>query len=391
MNHLLRLVIFLATALAVNPAVREHCECGRSAAQSITYEPPVAEGAYPDPEVARVSRSSHAHLITIQVGIPARKHEVYPMLRVELVSSNEGLTWSGKSNTADLRRRSPANSSILYKYDSRSRFFRSVDGGAHWERPAFHIAGQTTEAYARGLFRDKRAERVFHLLALHPRNAMTLYGTFKFDVFSAVGAKRFERTYDLPGIYVSVDGGNEWSLFSSNLRADSPVGISDTNPDVMMALAPNSVVKTVDGGKHWALVGQETELLKPAEQRGLAEALEKIEKIPGLLKRPPDAFSYLNLSIRQIAFEPGSSTTIYLVTNKGLYRTTNGGDSWCLLDIGIDKIDYIKSIFFEPEHPDVFYLGTEDKIVRSENWGCNFTAIFDWSKLTKSIPKLAHK
>jgi photosystem II stability/assembly factor-like uncharacterized protein len=185
---------------------------------------------------------------------------------------------------------------------------------------------------------------------------MTLYGIFTFNVFSAADPKTFERAYALPAIYVSVDGGNEWSLFTSDLRADSPLGISDKNPDVMMALAPNGVVKTVDGGKHWALVGQETELLKPAEQRGLTEALEKIDKIPGLLKRPADAFSYLNLSIRQIAFEPGSSTTIYLVTNKGLYRTTNGGDSWCLLDIGIDKIDYIKSIFFEPDNPNVFYL-----------------------------------
>jgi hypothetical protein len=139
-------------------------------------------------------------------------------------------------------------------------------------------------------------------------------------------------------------------------------------------------------------VGQHAELSKRAEQRGLAESLAELRKKG---ERFPlwnmESFSLLNLRIGQVAFEPGNSKVVYLVTNKGLYRSDDAGASWCLLDVGKDKIGYVKSLFFEPGNPSRIYVGTEDSILLSKDRGCHFQTIFDWPKLVKVFPELGQK
>jgi hypothetical protein len=390
-NRLSSIILGLAIVIGAKPVSSGTCKCGRGLGQRVLYEPPIADVGYPDPSVTRLTRSGRMRTIHIEVEIPVKKGEIFPVIYADLSSVNEGASWSRKSESKYFRWRSPADPKTVYEYGPEDRFLRSIDGGRHWVAPVFRIEGQEKEDFARRSLGRSHVTVDSHLVALHPNRASLLYARFTVSVFSEGDPNNYERSLDLPALYASMDGGDNWFEFAPSLRVDSPLGISPSDPNIMMAYAPSGVVKTVDGGKTWAPVGQQAELLRPAEQKGMAEAMAELrkkgERFPFWTKESGD---WLRLHIEQIAFEPGNSNVIYLVTNKGLYQSNDGGASWCLLQVGKDKIGYVKSLFFEPQNPSRIYVGTEDRIMVSEDRGCCFQTIFDWQKLVKVYPELGH-
>jgi len=226
------------------------------------------------------------------------------------------------------------------------------------------------------------------LAAVHPQNPATIYACFEVQFRRRKESGVMERMpQDLPGIYVSYDAGDNWSLLSSELRGFSAeghctLGINPSNPNMMIAHGRKGVVISRDGGRKWSPVGQQAELEKPAPLKGYAEALAE-RKRRGLKLERQWPFDWTYLIIMQIEFDPDSEKAVYLVTNKGVFKSEDGARSWCLLDTGTWILFGVGPLYIDPMNPKRIFLGTDKRVLVSEDAGCHFRIFFDWEEFAK--------
>jgi len=148
----------------------------------------------------------------------------------------------------------------------------------------------------------------------------------------------------------------------------------------MMAQAEKGLVRSQDGGRTWTPVGQQAELERPAEQKGRAEAIAELRR-RGDTTPIPGVAPVAKFQIFQIEFQPNDARVVYLVTNKGLYKSENGGDSWCLFVFGVPKLESIWSLAFDPDNQRKIFVGTESTVMVSSDGGCSFRTFFDYEQL----------
>ena len=78
----------------------------------------------------------------------------------------------------------------------------------------------------------------------------------------------------------------------------------------------------------------------------------------------------------QLRRNPQQGSIVYRVSNRGVYRSTDGGDAWCLLKIGLDMIDSTRSLAFDPGDSSRLVLGTRFGVVLLEEKGSRCRKIY---------------
>jgi len=78
----------------------------------------------------------------------------------------------------------------------------------------------------------------------------------------------------------------------------------------------------------------------------------------------------------QLRRNPQQGSIVYMVSNKGVYRSTDGGDAWCLLKIGLDMIDSTHSLAFYPGNSSRLVVGTRFGVVLLEDKGSRCRKIY---------------
>lgn len=314
------LVLLFAGCLAYGRAPAESCSCGKDVNEQTLYVGPASDGGFPYPSVVSITREKGGGEVRIRTGVMQGRRVIDILLR----SCDDGQTWISEGEYQRVLA-APSDPMFIYAYrDGYKLFWTSSDGGREWSRPAYEVDGRPAQDFVRSISGSPDAELQVAINAIDPRNPHVVYGTFYVWVYSNTREKKVEKTYDVPAMYVSHDAGNHWSLFSSfvgNLGSDPDaypaLGISPSNPNIMMAQASGGVVRSMDGGKKWTPVGQHAELNRRAELKGRAEAVaEAMIKDPAF--QPPQA-EFLNLHVYNILFRPDNSNLVYLVTNKGAY------------------------------------------------------------------------
>ena len=248
----------------------------------------------------------------------------------------------------------PADASVRYRTihfpSQRSYHERSTDAGKSWTRMKGRILGSDAEV-------DKGGTYFYH-----PREPLTLYqNSF------VLGWE-----YGFLGMLVSVDGGDTFRFMYES--AGSPaLAISRSNPEVMYGAGPAaSLLKSADGGKLWDLVGQ-NDLIRKTRVRmseaGTGASRASIDEWP--------------TEIHDIAIDPVDANRVYVATTKGLLRTENGGETWCVLNTGISRARAIHSIAIVPAQPDVLFVGTYKGLMRSVDRGCHWEWIDVLSRVQK--------
>lgn len=175
--------------------------------------------------------------------------------------------------------------------------YKSTDAGNTWQ----HL--------------DNAPSGIISKVLIHPTNPDILWA-------GAMG-NPYVRDNDR-GVYKSTDGGNSWTqvLFVSNQAGASDLVFSAANPDILyasfwdrirnnfesVAYGPNAkVYKSTDGGNTWTLLGG------------------------GL---PTGVMSRTGLAVSQT--NPDKVYAVFidtLFTPGGLYKSTNGGSTWTVLNI----------------------------------------------------------
>lgn len=144
------------------------------------------------------------------------------------------------------------------------------------------------------------------------------------------------------GVFKSVDGGVTWS---GNLFVNSPYSNGEVDviallitigpkPAIYASLAGHGLLKSIDEGLHWDIVG------------------------PGLP-------SYL---IPSMAGDPLDPQIIYAVGSNNFRRSMNGGQSWELNPSGLPGTDILR-VVIDQNNPTTLYISTQSGVYKSTNRG----------------------
>ena len=75
--------------------------------------------------------------------------------------------------------------------------------------------------------------------------------------------------------------------------------------------------------------------------------------------------------VRAIAFDPRNSATVFVGTQRGVYKSVDRGDHWRRANMTEGRI--VWSLKFHPNNPDIMFLGTEGSdVYKSEDGGDNW-------------------
>lgn len=165
------------------------------------------------------------------------------------------------------------------------------------------------------------------------------------------------------GLWRTEDSGQNWSPLTDQLPSMGVSGIAvDPNNSDIIYIATGDrdandyngvgVLKSTDYGETW-------------QTTGMAWNISDGVKSNWLIMHPND------------------SQTLYLASNDGLYKSTDGADSWQLLLTG-----NIREVALHPENAEIVYAVT-NRFYRSENGGNNFSTISDGLAPSSEINRLS--
>ncbi|MFK8014208.1 MAG: hypothetical protein AB8G17_02040 [Gammaproteobacteria bacterium] len=149
--------------------------------------------------------------------------------------------------------------------------------------------------------------------------------------------------YDFNTLYRSTDNGDTWTDVGTTLSDSSLDSIlqSPSDPDVFFALGWDGPYKSVDGGQTWAY----SAATLPLTNNGYVFA-------------------------RVGFFDPDDSDIALInISNRGNYRTTDGGATWESYGIGVPN-DFFRKLVHEPGNQSRVYMATgNNDLIYSNNGG----------------------
>jgi photosystem II stability/assembly factor-like uncharacterized protein len=198
---------------------------------------------------------------------------------------------------------------VMYAANDMGGVFRSADGGQNWQYLSRRLHG-------RGVID----------LAEHPTDPDILY------VQSTNGVER------------SADGGHSWQMLTAFQQADSsPSRLFIANPVVLteearrlnvLAIDPNQPDTLYAAGFHGAdetaQIDHRQTYLYRSRDRGMTW-----EVLPGGSEYQPPLRSFFKGIIRSVIIDPSDSDVLYVAGYDGVFRSTDGGQSWETLNKGL--------------------------------------------------------
>ncbi len=203
-----------------------------------------------------------------------------------------------------------------------------------------------------------------------------------------------ERLYLAPpgqGVYRSDDGGGSWRPAYGqegelqNARVETLL-MHPGDPDLVYAGTEAGVWRTVDGGEIWApfdtglppglgvrslALGQvtTTTLRLYAGSHGYGVYRREAVQAEGTGWQQTPPMNQEGPNQASLLFHPSDSNVLYLATSPaGVYKTSDGGESWHEQNVGLGT-GGVLSLIFHPEAPQILYAGTPAGIMHSVDGG----------------------
>ena len=376
-------LVILAFAVFCS-AVMHSQECGRRDWQSIAYNRAVAHQDDPRQSVVLDVRGLQAGLALTVYNRPLRQ-PTYFSAPSFFVSKDGGLTWQSEQHDqpASLNNawsrdyvRSSTGSMVRYRLvPGLDLYARSGDGGSTWEIPEYSISGLSKDEFVHK-FSNKNSHLQVFINAVHPHDPRILLASIRLAPWFEEDTTQSQK---LGTVFISNDGGDHWRPFSDSLEpfdvtgqdATYPIGISPVDPNLYLGIAKIGklegvnvigIVESLDGAKTWKAVGQQRDLLAPVRLVG-AQSSEVT-----LTHADPRVF--------QFAFDPKDRSVMYLVSSKGVFKTTDGANSWSLLNVGVAELEAVNSIAVNPKNGKQLFVGSRYGLFRSDDGGCTFNQVF---------------
>jgi photosystem II stability/assembly factor-like uncharacterized protein len=216
--------------------------------------------------------------------------------------------------------------------------FRTIDGGATWERVLY----KNPDVGAFGVVID-------------PSNSKTVYAT----LWAARQAPwEVGASFEIPGsgVFKSTDGGTTWAQLSDGLPARvgrCEIAVAPSAPNVVYVYADQeakgddsgTVYRSDDGGAHF----------------------KKVDDAANIAERGDDLIS--------LAVDPQDPHTVYL-TNTSTYKSTDGGMSFTAIRGAPGGDDY-HTAWVNPANPKIVLLASDQGAVITVNGGRTWSSWFN--------------
>ena len=349
-------LVVLYTYMSCNES-SDHC--GRSLTETVFYEAPVLHDT--DTDDAVVSSVEENGRITALIHFNLEQEHRIESGYYSSHDGGESWYWAGRRilDVDDLLAQQvftwethPSDSHLRYRHFNmedisapikRMVIQRSTDGGMKWQNVQARIRDSELRL-------DFIAEHYYH-----PRKVSTLYVAGQVE---AIGPSSF-------GLYLSEDKGETFKMVLHRERDGSLLNLcfDRQNPDIIYAVASRGiVVKSVDGGKVWRPVPQSDTIAKPYVTEAIAG---------GTARRVGDRWNI----VKEIQVDPAQGNTVYVVTEKGIVKSGDGGKTWLVLPLLAGKADAINNLRINPRDRNCLYAGTGLGLYKSLDQGCTWERV----------------
>jgi uncharacterized repeat protein (TIGR01451 family) len=185
-------------------------------------------------------------------------------------------------------------------------------------------------------------------------------------------------------VYKSTDGGASWGASASGLAATTlnDFAVAPGAPNVVYAGANPGVYRSADGGASWQLVGQANPATAPFLSRAVVVDPSNSSIVyagtggfgSGVYKSTDGGATFEAKGsglfipiVNTLAINP--SATLYAGTPFGIFKTTNGGDSWAQAGDFNFNPPSINKIVIDPSNPQTVYAGTDRGVYKTTDAG----------------------
>ena len=262
----------------------------------------------------------------------------------------------------------PKNPDIMY-VTTNDYIYKSRDGGRTWaniSKGMSHsrvIAMAVDPSYPATVYAGTKGDAVYKSYDGGQRWTSMRSGLDDATISSVVNQFVFD-PYDsnhifvatTMGIFETKSGGGSWNKRMEGIKEVLMVvslGMDPTRPAILYAGTSGGVYKTVNEGGHW-------------------------EKVNNGLVPPEIIKSSRALNVTSIHVDPFEPDTVYAATLAGLFKTTNGGQSW--MRIGESLSDQmIIAMILDRSRKGVLYITGRDGVHRSTDGGMT------WKTLNKGF------
>ncbi len=237
-----------------------------------------------------------------------------------------GLTWANLSKGMSYSRvislgLDPVYPATVYAGTKGDAVFKSHDGGQSW-----------------------RSMRV----GLDDATISSVVNQFVFDPFDSNHI--FLAT--TMGVFETKNGGDQWIKKMEGMKEVLMVvtlAMDPARPSILYAGTSGGVYKSIDQAAHWEQVNH------------------------GLV--PPDMVKTSRaLNVTAIVVDPHEADTVYAATLSGLYKTTDGGNTWTRIGTALPD-QMIISLILDRSRKDVLYIAGRDGVHQSQDGGAGWQSI----------------
>jgi photosystem II stability/assembly factor-like uncharacterized protein len=283
-----------------------------------------------------------------------------------LKSIDGGATWTttGTMNNDHIARVviDPTNTQIVYcaGFGPGGGLYKTTNGGTSW---TLIRAGDITD------------------VVLNPSATSTLYIGVRHD-----------------GVYKSTDSGATWTKLAGGLPAMASQRVMLTlcpaSPLVLYAKLDQTVYKTTDGGSTWTNLGNHGGstygywctyiAVDPTDSNIVFSAGVSVERSlnggttwTSAMGGTDPEIDRLHADQHAMVFDPTNHNNIYAGGDGGVYRSTDGGNTWLKVSTGL-IITQFYDIGVSAAVPSMFGGGTQDQGTNLTTAGLTWKKIFGW-------------
>jgi photosystem II stability/assembly factor-like uncharacterized protein len=179
------------------------------------------------------------------------------------------------------------------------------------------------------------------------------------------------------GVFKSADGGTTWSYSGLMGSHVSTIAIVSQSPATVFAAAPGNIFKSLDAGSTWNQVpGTPPNLIldaidPPGTLFGRIPRVGLFKSSDGGTTWQPTGVGLPNASLGPLEIDPSNANTLY-ITGQGsffisVFKSTNGGASWSQIDTGMSVA--LIGLTIDPLNSRTLYIATQMGFLKSTDGG----------------------
>jgi len=198
------------------------------------------------------------------------------------------------------------------------------------------------------------------------------------------------------GVFESEDAGDSWFKRMNGMievLMVITIDLDPNQPQTAYAGTSGGVYKTIDGAGMWEKVNNglvSPEVLKSSRALGVTRIKVGphdsqnvyIATLAGLYKTTNGAQSWRKIGeslpdhmLSDLVLDPSRRNVLYVSSRKGVHKSTDGGETWQSMNAGLDNLN-IRALAMSPLDSNSLYVGTNGSgLYRSRDGGLSWESI----------------